>query len=187
MILGMSKILDDISKFVNKCLGPLGSEGFQVSDVQAFIIQLVATLILFLVVRFFLWKPITKIIEAKRKAIDNELETAKQENDKAKKLTYDLQVKMDEATLQVRTIIEKAQKEAKVQKEQIIEEAKQEAKKRIDNAQVEIDQEIKNKNNEIRQMIVDVAFIAASKIVSSEVDQDKYIDIVNEIIEGAKK
>ena len=37
-------------------------------------IQMIATVLLFLAVRFFLWKPITNIIETIRQAIDKELE-----------------------------------------------------------------------------------------------------------------
>lgn len=77
--------------------------------------------------------------------------------------------------------------EANARREEIINDAKAEAKRRLDKAQVEIDQEIKNKQQEIQDMIVTTAFAAATRILEHEVDKDKYIQMVNEIIEGANK
>lgn len=38
---------------------------------------------------------------------------------------------------------------------------------------------------EIRKEIVDIAFAAAEKIVAKEIDHDKYLDIVDDILKGA--
>ena len=69
----------------------------------------------------------------------------------------------------------------------VMNQAKAEAKYRVNAAQIEINQEIKNKQHEIQEMIVNTAFEAASKILEHEVDKDKYLKVVNEIIEGASK
>ena len=39
---------------------------------------------------------------------------------------------------------------------------------------------------QIRSEIVDIAFAAAEKIVAKEIDQDKYMDVDDEILKGAK-
>ena len=38
---------------------------------------------------------------------------------------------------------------------------------------------------EIREEIVNIAFQAAEKIVQKEINQDKYLDIVDDILKGA--
>ena len=65
MFKSMDEILAEVADYVRGCLGPLGVSGEIQPDQVAewainFCIQLVATLLLFLIVRLFLWKPITK-------------------------------------------------------------------------------------------------------------------------------
>lgn len=183
----MAEVLEGISDIVNKCLGPLGSDGFTWNQIRDFIIQMCATLILFIVVRAFLWKPITNILETRAEAIDKQLQEAQESNKKAKSLELELAEQLANAQLEVKGILDKAQKDGLARKAIIINEAKAEAERRLSNLEIEIEQEITKKNKEIRQSIVDIAFTAANKIVAREVDQEKYLDIVNEIIEGATK
>ncbi len=187
--LSLNDVLEEISEFVNKCLGPLGNDGTNtqamIGYVRDFIIQLISTLIIFLLIRFFIWKPITNMLENRQAAVDKELQEAKSANENAKALEADLQMKLADAQNEVRTLIESAEMDANARREEIIFEAKEEAKRRIEDAKLEIQQEAKNKQNEIQAMIVNTAFEAASKILEKEVDRNKYLKLVNEIIEGA--
>lgn len=183
----ITDILKNVSEFVNKCLGPLGTEGFSWSQIRDVLIQLCATLILFILVRFLLWKPITRIIEKRREVIDKELEEAKESNNNARKLASDAQIKYDEAHIKIKQMLDKAEKDANLRKDEIIKQAKDEAKRRLDVLEEEIALEIQNANEEIKKQIVDIAMTAASKIIEKEVDQDKYINLVNEIFEEASK
>lgn len=188
-ILSLADVLEAIAEFVDKCLGPLGSGGTKdmAIYVRDFCVQLCSTLIIFLLVRFLLWKPITNMLEQKREAADKELEEAKAKNESAALLEADLKEQLSKAQYEVKSILDNAQMEANAHREEIINDAKAEAKRRLDKAQVEIDQEIKNKQQEIQDMIVTTAFAAATRILEHEVDKDKYIQMVNEIIEGANK
>ncbi len=188
-LLSLSDVLEDIAEFVDKCLGPLGSGGIDdlAGYVRDFIVQLCATIIIFLLIKFLLWKPITNILEQKREEADKELEEARSASENAKALEAELQKQMSEAQIEVKAILDSAEMDANARREDIINEAKAEAKRRIQLAQEEIEQEVKNKHAEIHQMIVSTAFEAASKILEHEVDKEKYLDLVNEIIEGATK
>lgn len=189
MLLSMSEILDNVTKYVNKCLGPLGRNGmeFQWSDLRDILIQLIATLLLFIVIRIFVWKRITSILETRGAAIDKELIEAKEANRKARMLVSENQDKLDAAQQEIKKMLEKAEKEANIRRDEIITQAKEEAAHRLDNVEKEIASEISKKNAEIHQQIVDIAMLAAEKIVEHEIDHDKYIDVVNKIIEGANE
>lgn len=182
----MSEILDQIADFVDTCLGPLGSNGFGWSQLRDLIIQLVATLLLFIIIRVFFWKRITNIIEARRDAIDKELDEAKENNAKVRSLVAETQSKLDEAQEQIKNRLDKAEYDANLRRDEIIAEARAEAERRINNAEAQIAQEIQKKNNEIHEQIVEIAMMAAKQIIGHEVDQEKYLDLVNEIIEGAR-
>lgn len=188
-ILELSDVLNDISDFVNGCLGPLGANGL--SNIATYAVdlgvQLCSTLIIFLLVRFLLWKPITKMLEQKRAEADKELEEAHAANENAKAIEAELKKQMAEAQIEIKSILDSAEMDANARRDEIINQAKAEAKYRVNAAQIEINQEIKNKQHEIQEMIVNTAFEAASKILEHEVDKDKYLKVVNEIIEGASK
>lgn len=183
----MEQILEKIAEAVNKSLGPLSDLKVTGSDIRDLLIQLCATIILFIVVRAFLWKPITNILETRREAIDKALEDANAAREHAKTLEQDLDVKLSQAKLEVKLLLDKAEKDGNARREQIINDAKAEAKRRLENLELELEQEKNNMQREIRKEIVDIAFTAAEKIVAREIDQNKYMDIVDEILKGANE
>ena len=192
MFLGMAEALEEISLKVNELLGPLADfNNLAVYSLLSFAtdfgIQLCATIILFLVVRFFLWKPITNMLEKRREAIDKELEDARIAKENAIQIEANLQKEMENAKSKVRELIEKAERDANLRRESIINDAKEEARRRLDNLEIELVQEKKKMEKEIKQEIVDIAFATAEKIVAKEIDHDKYIDVVDEILKGANE
>lgn len=191
MILDITSTLNNIGDFVNSCLAMLGMDFGSITSsdwlewLSDFGIQLVSTLILFLLVRFKLWKPITNMLEARKEKIDSELNAAEEANAQAQKIKHDLEEQLSQAQEQVKGIVSKAEREGNERREKIIEEAKAEAQRRINESNALVDKEIASKQQEIKNTIVSVAFEAASKILEKEVDKDKYLELVNQIIEGA--
>ena len=180
----MEEILKDVSDFVNECLGPLSGSGNLSTWMRDFLIQLCATILLFIVVRIFLWKPITNLLEARRSAMDSELESAKEHRNNAIMLEEELKRKHEEAKLEIQKLLNDAINEGNLAKEEIIKEAKLEAKRRIDLANQEIEAEIIQKQNDIKNQIVTIAFMAAEKIVGKEIKQEEYLQTVTKIIDS---
>lgn len=191
MILTIDQTLESIGNFVNSCLAMLGMDFSSITKEdwlgwgRDFLIQLIATLILFLLVRFLLWKPITKMLEARKEKIDSELNAATSANAEAQELKHSLEVQLADAQNQVKDIIAKAVREGNERKEEIIADARKEAERRLNESNAQVEREIANKQKEIKDTIVSIAFEAASKILEKEVDKEKYLDLVNQIIEGA--
>ncbi|MCR5786813.1 MAG: F0F1 ATP synthase subunit B [Acholeplasmatales bacterium] len=193
MILSLDDTLKEVGEFVQNCLGPLSADDFAAISKEQwlqwfsqFMMQLVATFVLFLLVKFLLWKPITNMLEARKGKIDEELNQARETNAKAQALKEDLEKQLAEAQDEVRRIIQSAEMDGNARKEEIINAAKEEAKARLEASKQDILREVSNKQQEIKNEIVTIAFEAASKIVEHEVDREKYLDVVNSIIEGAE-
>ena len=186
MFLGISEALESIVSTVEQALGPLAT-GFKIggSDVRDILIQLISTILLFLVVRIFLWKPITNILEKRREAIDKSLEEANTSKENAKQIEAELATELSNAKAQVKQLLDKAEKDGNLRRESIINDAKEEARRRLNNLELELEQEKKKMEKEIRQEIVDIAFAAAEKIVAKEINHDKYLDIVDDILKEA--
>ncbi|MBR6071615.1 MAG: F0F1 ATP synthase subunit B [Acholeplasmatales bacterium] len=148
-------------------------------------IQIAATVILFIIIRFFFWKPITKILEERRNKIDKDLKDAEVAKANAIEIESNLQRELDEAKAKIKEMLDTAEKEANIRRDTIINQAKEEAKRRLENVEQELIEEKKSMEKEIRQEIVNIAFQAAEKIVQKEINQDKYLDVVDDILKGA--
>ena len=191
MILDISDAIDDIVSTVTEALGPLANlTTATASDWLGYLaevgIQLVSTIILFLAVRFFLWKPITRILEERRDAIDKELKEAEEAKANSVQIEQELLAEREQAKAEIKALLSQAERDANAQRETIINDAKAEAKRRLDNLENELIQEKANMEEDIKKEIVDIAFQAAEKIVAKEIDRDKYMDFINDFLEEAK-
>lgn len=166
-------MFDKISEFVEKGLG------ISLTD---FLIQLTATLILFLAVKYFLWKPITNLLEQRRAIAMKELEDALDKNKQSDINLEQAQKELEKARLRAKELVDKATIMAKLEKSAIIEDAKKEAKRRIDNVNQEIELEINKQKSALRKEIVDIAFLAAEKIVKREVSRDEHLSVVEDFL-----
>ena len=133
MIFGMTEAVDEIVTTVTNSLGPLANlTTASTADWLGYLadigIQLASTIILFIVIRFLLWKPITKILESRRDAIDKELNDAKEAKKQAVKLEEELLLEKKKAQAEIRDLISNAEKEANLRRDEIINQAKEEAK-----------------------------------------------------------
>ena len=190
-MIDMQPAIDAINAAIKEGLGPIflisnPEELLKAlpSELMDLVIQLCATLILFIAVRFLFWKPITNILEARRSAIDKELEDAKIAKENAVLVEQDMKDELSKANNHIKEMLDQAEKEANIRRDEIINSAKEEAKRRMDNLSMELEQEKKNMEDSIKKEIVDIAFQAAEKIVAREIDQDKYLDVVTDILKG---
>lgn len=188
----IAEALVKIRETIQETLGPL----YQTTNLTVdrltqygidFGIQIGATIILFIVVLIFFWKPITKILEQRRQVIDKELTDAQKAKDNAIEIEAELNKQLTEAKQKVKEMLDKAEKDANLKRDEIINQAKDEARRRMDNLKLELEQERKSMEDDVRKEIVDVAFAAAEKIVSKEINQDKYLDLVDDILKGANE
>ena len=180
----MDEILKGISEFVSECLGPLGNSGNILTWLRDFTIQIIATLILFLVVRAFLWKPLTSFLEARRDQMDHELKETQEARERAIKLEEDLKVKYDAAKDEIQKLLKQAESEGNLRREEIIKVAKNEATRLISLANDDIKRQVSEQENDIKNQIISIAFLAAEVIVGKEINKDNYLEAVTKIIES---
>ena len=186
MILGITEALDAIIEAIKEGLGPVTTLTITGAHIRDIIVQMSATILLFVIVRFFFWKPVTDFLEERRKAIDSNLDKANESLENAKELESKMKEEMDLAKDKIKSLLESAEREGNEKRSEIIEEAKAEAKRRKEALINELEYERNKMNNEIKQEIVEIAFAAAEKIVAKEIDRNKYLDIVEEILKETK-
>lgn len=182
MVLSISGAIDAIIEAIKEGLGPIVNLRIEGSHIRDIIVQLSATILLFVIVRFFLWKPITNFLEKRREAIDENLDNAAKANENAKLLESQKEQEIAEARMKIKELLDNALRDGNQRREEIINEAKLEAKRRHEALEKELELEKSLMSDEIKKEIVDIAFQAAEKIISREIDQQKHLDIVEEII-----
>ena len=137
-------------------------------------IQLVATLIIFLIVRFLIWNKVTEILEARKKMVRDAIDKRDEALNEAKLALEDAKITKKNAEAEASKIVENAKKRGYNEAEQIISNASEKAKLSLSNA----NEEIERMNNEniasVKKQIVEVAYAMASKIVEKEIKEDKY-------------
>jgi len=146
------------------------------------IVQLLATFFLFLIIRAFLWRPITEFLAKRQEALSKELFEAKQLKEAANKLKTDTINEVEAIKTDILSIKEQTINFANEQKDLIIEEANKEAKKRLLLAEEEIKQEIVHNSDLIKEKIKEVAILGAEVIIKSEVNEKKYDSVLDDII-----
>ena len=152
------------------------------NGITSIIIQLCATLILFLVVRFALWDKVTKIIEERNQKSQEAFDALNQ----AKADAIAIKEKSDEdikkAKIEANNIIEKAKEKGNLEADEIINNAEIEASRRLEKAKEEIESEVKKASDDIKKEIVDTAYLLAEKIMNEEINRDKHEKLVSEFL-----
>ena len=139
-------------------------------QIQDVLTQLLATLVIVFLLAKFLWKPAKKYIDARKNYVASNIEEAAKKNEEAGKLLSIAQERLDKSEDEAVEIIKNAKKEAQTEAEKIIESANKTAKDRLDQANIEIESAKRESVDAIRKEIIDVAMLAAAKVVEREVD-----------------
>lgn len=150
---------------------------------------IVNILILYVLLRIFLFKPINKLMDERTNSIQNDIDSAKKSRDEAEELKNEYTQTLADAKSEAQQILAKAREEAANAKKEMIQESENEARQIIDNANKTIENERKRAMQQAQSQIADLAIAAASKIIGENVDDDKNRRIVDDFLveEGALK
>lgn len=155
-------------------------------NIESLIVQLIATCILvFFVIKFF-WKPIKKNIDTRREYIKKNIDEASQLNDEAHINLENSNKTIKDANVEARRIKEKAEADALLARQNILNQAEEDANRRLKLAEEQIIKEREEAKQEIHNEIINVAMMAASKIVEREINKEDNEKLVKEFLEENK-
>lgn len=145
--------------------------------------------ILFILLRIFLFKPINKIKADRTRTIQNDLDSAEMAKAEAEELRQQYEDSISEAKEKANNIIMKAHEDAESERAAIIKKSQEEAEKIVSEADKTIENERKRVLRQAQSQIADLAIEAASKIIGENVDDEKNRRLVDKFLseEEAKK
>ncbi|MGJ7045243.1 F0F1 ATP synthase subunit B [Thermoanaerobacterium thermosulfurigenes] len=148
-----------------------------------FIFTIINLVVLYLILRKFLFKPVTQFMEERSQRIKNSLDEADRKVHEANELKAQYEEILKKADDEGKAIIDRAEKYAKEKAEKIIEEANIEAKAIIDRAKEEAETEKIKAMHDLRVSLSHLIIEAASKAIGNiNIDDDK---IINDVVKEA--
>ena len=147
------------------------------------IISLCNLIILFLLLKKFLYKPVKKVLNKRQEEIDlryADAEKAKSDAQNDKELWNE---KINSAKEKSEEIIKDATVTAERRKEKIIDDAKNQADGILRQAQRDAEYERKSAEDKIRHEIVDVSSKIAEKVVERELSQKDHSRLIDSFLE----
>lgn len=151
------------------------------------LVQIIATLVLVLVVRFFFWNKITAFLTARQEFMAHEIDNAKVLNQEAKELKESALEERTEILVRSKEIIESAKTQGENEKSKIIQAAKEEATRLIQSKEEELEMEKERARADLRNEVIELAVVMAEKIIKKEVDGTNYTSMSLDDFESSEE
>ena len=151
-------------------------------NIWQILISLINLLILFLMLKKFLFKPVQKIMAARQAQVDQVYEDADKRLQSATQMKQEYEQRLSNARDEADTLVKNATVTAQKRGDQLMSEAQQQASRLKQKAEEEIEQQKKQMLNEVRQDISELAVDIASKVIEREINKGDYDAFVDEFI-----
>ena len=139
--------------------------------------------LLFLILKYFLFGPVTKMIKKRQEQIADEYRDAEAANRAAQKSREDLEAELGNAKVRAEGIIKDAADTAALRGDKIVADARSEAEGIIRQAKTAAEQEMKQAESLIKGEIVGVSTLLAAKLLEREINADDHAQLIDSFIE----
>lgn len=144
--------------------------------------QIANTIILFLILKKLLFKPVTEFMENRETEIANQLDGADNLMKEAETLMADYKKKIANAEEEGRQIIRTATQKSEQRASEIIKDAEAQIKELKDKAEKDIERERVKAVNSLKDEIATIAVMAASKVIEKDIDEETHKQLINQFI-----
>lgn len=138
--------------------------------------------VLYLLLKKFLIKPVTDVMEKREMLIADGLSQASNAKEEALRLKQEYEAALTGAREESVKIVEKAQTQAKAEYERIVKDANHKAGSLLDSAKANIQLEREQTMKELQSEIAGLAMTAAAKIVSDKTENQGNQEIYNQFL-----
>ena len=132
----------------------------------------------FAILAKFVWPPILEGLKAREQKIHGDLIAAEKANAEAKAMLADYQVKLDEASTQVQTMLADARKDAEVSANKIVEDARAESERHRERSMADIEAAKKAALADLADQTAAMAIGVAGKVVGRELRPEDHAELI---------
>ena len=147
------------------------------------VISLANLVILFLILKKLLFKPVKKIVDKRQKEIESEYKKAEKTQAEADAIKAEWEGKMATAEAEADKIISDAVERADSRNEVMLYESREKADQIIRKAKADIERERKDARETIKKEIVDGSQTLSEQIIGREINMDDHRDLIDKAID----
>lgn len=152
-------------------------------NIWQILISLANLVILFLILKKFLYKPVQNMLDERRAQIDTDYADAETARTSAEAKDAELTERLANAKAEAEGIVKEAADIAKARGDKIVEDARATADGIIRQAEEDAELERKRVGETIKEQIVDVSTALAEKMLEREVNADDHKALIDDFID----
>jgi F-type H+-transporting ATPase subunit b len=157
-------------------------ENFVGVNFWTMIIAWVNLLILYLILKKLLFKPIKNMIDSRQKEIDDMYSDAEGSKESAAALKAEYEAKLSRAEEESEQILKTAVRRAQLKEEEILREANKQAERTLERAHEQIELEKKQAINEVKDQVSSMAIGIASAVIERDVSESEHKKLIDDFI-----
>ena len=147
------------------------------------LISLINLALLFLILKKFLFKPVTRVLERRQSELDEQYGAAEEAEARARENERAFEEKLSHAQEEADAILSNAAENAKRRSEQLLKEAEARADGMLRAAENEIELQRKKAESAMKKEIVEVSHALAEKLLSRELSEDDHRAAIDDFLE----
>lgn len=146
------------------------------------VVEMVGFVLLLLLLKRFLWAPVTEYLEQRKQEIAQTYEKVEQTRQEMERLRAEYEQRLANIEAEARAQIQQAVKEAQEVREHILAEARQQAEKMVRDAEETIRYERQKALAEMRAQVVELTLLAAGRILQESIDDARHRKMAEDFI-----
>lgn len=160
-----------------------GFESFVGVNFWTCLFTLVNLLIVYQVMKKFLFKPVKNMIDSRQKEIDDLYADADRSKTDAAALKTQYEARLKEADAEKEQILKEAYRKAQLRDEEMLRQAQEQAAKTLRRADEQIELEKKRAMNDIKDEVSVMAVDIASAVLARDIKASEHAELIDSFIE----
>jgi F-type H+-transporting ATPase subunit b len=161
-------------------MGGFASLGVNLPLLVVFIVNFI---VLFVLLRLFLYKPVLKMLDERAKRTKDAMELAEVTKKEFEQAKGDVQKQIEKGRQEAQAIIAQAVQVGERLKEESRQEAIKQAQTIIDRTRAELGAERDKIVGDLRREFVDISILAAEKVIKETLDKEKHRKLIDETLQ----
>ncbi|KEI00305.1 F0F1 ATP synthase subunit B [Clostridium botulinum] len=150
--------------------------------ISTFVWTIINFLVLLGILSYFLFKPVNLVIDRRNSEIENDINQAKTDKEKAEELRIANQKEYKAAKKEGKTIVENYKAKAENVSQEIISDAHKEAELIIQRAKKEIQREREKAEDEVKNKTIELALELSKKALEQSIDEKVHRELIDNFI-----
>ncbi len=144
--------------------------------------QIVNFTILLILLRLFLYKPVLKILDERKKKVAHSIKSAEEIEKRLEQSSLEQEKLLDKARAESATLIKEAKEEAKALSEKIAAEAKEQVTQMMTKNKERLELEKEQMMKEVRKDLADIVLSASMKVNKQTIDENSNKKLVESVV-----